>query len=198
MANRSNGPCHDMPTQRRLLMEGRRQQSFWSLDPLPLGWLHWEFGFPFQSECLIIRISDIVYVCFHSLIQSMDLLVHKQVINDKYIYIYIHFSKNQQNWKICESTLLLNHVWITSSPSRSCVIQHHSKAGISLEASVLPALGAASLWQRGRSSAQMWRMQVLMCVDVYSWYVPVQYVDGFFLFYWMIYWGYTVDVEWTH
>eukprot|EP00434_Breviolum_minutum_P032821 symbB.v1.2.029028.t1/scaffold3130.1/size80623/4 len=31
----------------------------------------------------------------------------------------------------------------------------HMAAGISLEASVLPALGAASLWKRGRSSAQM-------------------------------------------
>ena len=72
--------------------------------------------------------------------------------------------KNEISWINITSKSGLNHHNI---PSEDPVI-FHIKAGISLEASVLPALGAASLWKRGRSSAQMWRTQ---------WYVG-DTVDG--------------------
>ena len=85
-------------------------------------------------------------------------LVHKQVID--YNHIIHCVPKSTKKWNFMNqhkfnSKSGLNHHNI---PSQDPVI-FNIKAGISLEASVLPALGAASLWKRGRSSAQMWRTQ---------------------------------------
>ena len=80
------------------------------------------------------------------------------------IHCVFKSTKNEISWINITSKSGLNHHNI---PSQDPVI-FNIKAGISLEASVLPALGAASLWKRGRSSAQMWRTQ---------WYVG-DTVDG--------------------